>query len=335
MNTDFASIFGLTKAETRVLFSLEDWLTRLDIDSTDDDSIADRKTNWLHKWEENLFKKSFFGLVGENPPQSEKEIIKRIQTIKDSRKRLLILSEGLVFTPYFNIQHRESAHLQETVDEANRLVWRANVFKFAKKVDLDKSTLEQWETQYSEALRAIGGRSDIWKKATFVALASVALAVTGGLAAPIIGGAIGAAMGLSGAAATSAGLAFLGGGAIAVGGAGMAGGTLAIIGGGAILGGVSGLTASRHFFLQHKVVLTQLAKLEASLCALYENQPEFPSMLNEVTEQQLSVLRTLKTEIESQNLDSDEKKRLEKTVSYYKESIKRLSNLRLKKSGLT
>lgn len=335
MNTDLVSIFGLTKAETRVLFSLEDWLTRLDIDSTDDDSVADRKTKWLQKWEENLFRKSFFGLVGENPPQSEKDILKRIQTIKDPRKRLLIVSESLVFTPYFNIQHRDSAHLQETVDEANRQEWKANVFKFAKKIDLDKSTLEQWESQYSEALRAIGGRSDIWKKATLVALASVAVAVTGGLAAPIIGGAIGAAMGLSGAAATSAGLAFLGGGAIAAGGAGMAGGTLAIIGGGAILGGVGGLTASRHFFLQHKVVLTQLAKLEASLCALYESHSEFPALLNTVTEQQLSVLRDLNKEIETPNLETDEKKRLEKTASYYKESIKRLNKLRLEKSGLT
>lgn len=96
--------------------------TRLDIDSTDDNSIADRKTKWLQKWEENLFRKSFFGLVGENPPQSEKDLLTRIQTIKDPRKRLLIVSEGLVFTPYFNIQHRDSSHLQETVDDskANR-----------------------------------------------------------------------------------------------------------------------------------------------------------------------------------------------------------------------
>ncbi|MGI8550914.1 MAG: hypothetical protein ACR2PL_09035 [Dehalococcoidia bacterium] len=50
--------------------------------------------------------------------------------------------------------------------------------------------------------------------------------VTGGAAAPAIGGWIGSTfMGLSGAAATSAGLAALGGGSLAAGGAGMAGGT--------------------------------------------------------------------------------------------------------------
>lgn len=60
--------------------------------------------------------------------------------------------------------------------------------------------------------------------------------VTGGLAAPAIGAAVGTSMlGLSGAAATSAGLAALGGGSLAVGGLGMAGGTAIIQ---AVAGGV-------------------------------------------------------------------------------------------------
>jgi hypothetical protein len=60
---------------------------------------------------------------------------------------------------------------------------------------------------------------------------------TGGLAAPVIGSAIGSTfMGLSGAAATSAGLAALGGGSLAIGGAGMAGGTALISGVAAGLG---------------------------------------------------------------------------------------------------
>jgi hypothetical protein len=70
---------------------------------------------------------------------------------------------------------------------------------------------------------------------TLFALAGVAL--TAGVAAPAIGGAVGAgAMGLSGAAATSAGLAALGGGSLASGGLGMAGGT-AVLG---ALGGFGG-----------------------------------------------------------------------------------------------
>lgn len=68
------------------------------------------------------------------------------------------------------------------------------------------------------------------------------LTASGFIAAPAIGGIIGSkALGLSGAAATSAGTAFFGGGSIATGGLGMAGGKAVIAGlfglGGAALGG--------------------------------------------------------------------------------------------------
>lgn len=69
--------------------------------------------------------------------------------------------------------------------------------------------------------------------------------VTGGLAAPAIGAAVGSSiLGLSGAAATSAGLAALGGGSLAAGGLGMAGGTALIQ---AVAGGV-GLVGSKIAF---------------------------------------------------------------------------------------
>lgn len=64
--------------------------------------------------------------------------------------------------------------------------------------------------------------------------------VTMGAAAPVIGAAVGGALGLSGAAATSAGLAALGGGSVAAGGFGMAGGTALLAG----LGGLSGAGAA-------------------------------------------------------------------------------------------
>lgn len=60
------------------------------------------------------------------------------------------------------------------------------------------------------------------------------------VAGPAIGGAIGTAMGLSGAAATSAGLAFVGGGSLAVGGLGMAGGLAIVTMAGSAIGGSLG-----------------------------------------------------------------------------------------------
>ena len=70
----------------------------------------------------------------------------------------------------------------------------------------------------------------------------VALIATGAgaAAAPAIGGSIGSLGGLSGAAATSKGLALLGGGALSAGGLGMAGGSMAIALTAGSLGGLGG-----------------------------------------------------------------------------------------------
>lgn len=76
--------------------------------------------------------------------------------------------------------------------------------------------------------------SSFWSWVIGIGAALLALAVvifTGGTASPLvagIGSAIGGMMGLSGAAATSAGLALLGGGSLAAGGFGMAGGVVLI-----------------------------------------------------------------------------------------------------------
>lgn len=73
------------------------------------------------------------------------------------------------------------------------------------------------------------------------------------LAAPAVGGAVGViAGGFTGAAATSYGLALLGGGAIAAGGLGMAGGTAVVTGLGAALGGVLGSTIANAYVREDK-----------------------------------------------------------------------------------
>jgi len=329
LTIELNKLLGMNKTETRAMYSLEHWLIRLDIKNTTENDIADRKTKWIQKWESSIFEKTFFGLIGENPPKSEIETIKKLKTnIDDPKKLFLVFSEALVFAPYFNIQLKESSHLQETLDEANREQWEENVFKIANKAGLNIDSLKKWKEDYLDALKAIAGRSEILSKIAIVALASVALGVTGGVAAPAIGGIVGGMMGLSGAAATSAGLAFLGGGAIAAGGFGMTGGTIALIGGGAILGGMSSWVTTRAFFLQHKLILAQLAKIEATLKTIKENSPEFRATLNFVQEQQIITIQSLTQELASENLDGKDRKALEKTKSYYENAKKRLDGLR-------
>lgn len=80
-------------------------------------------------------------------------------------------------------------------------------------------------------------------------LAGIALGAPAALvAAPAIGGAVGALLGgYTGAAATSFGLALVGGGSLAAGGLGVAGGTLVITGLGAALGGALGASVTNAY----------------------------------------------------------------------------------------
>lgn len=119
---------------------------------------------------------------------------------------------------------------------------------------LHPEDLDAVSVAYADALKKLG-RSGSWKKYVALAGAGLGLGVlTGGLAAPAIAGAYGTfVLGYSGAVATTAGMAALGGGSVAAGGLGMAGGAVLITGftgavgaGAATVGGkVTGITAAR------------------------------------------------------------------------------------------
>jgi len=79
--------------------------------------------------------------------------------------------------------------------------------------------------------------------------------------APVVGGALGALVGgYSGAAATSFGLALLGGGSLAAGGLGMVGGTYVIAGLGAALGGSLGASVMNAYLQQDKSFHIEMLK---------------------------------------------------------------------------
>ena len=90
---------------------------------------------------------------------------------------------------------------------------------------------------------------------TIAATVVAGVAVVGPMAlvaAPAIGGAIGTYAGLSGAAATSHGLALLGGGSLAAGGLGMAGGTAVVTAAGVGLGGAAGASVAGAYVRSDK-----------------------------------------------------------------------------------
>ncbi|MEG0662805.1 MAG: hypothetical protein RR472_05960 [Anaerovoracaceae bacterium] len=123
-------------------------------------------------------------------------------------------------------------------------------------------------------------------------IAVVIVATAGALAGPIAVMLVGSNFaGLTGAALTSACLAYLGGGAIAAGGAGMLGGTIAIVGGGAALGigvgaGVGGAVGSVGL-MGKKNTIIQSAKLLTSIREIFLNDEQNIEFSNSVYEQYL------------------------------------------------
>lgn len=119
---------------------------------------------------------------------------------------------------------------------------------------LHPEDLDAVQNAYKHAIKKLS-KAGNWTRYALLAGAGLGLGVlTGGLAAPAIAGAYGAlVLGYSGAVATSAGLAALGGGSLAAGGLGMAGGAALITGfsgaAGAgmvtLAGRAAGLTAAR------------------------------------------------------------------------------------------
>ncbi len=157
-------------------------------------------------------------------------------------RALLLLIDLYGFEPWIEGKWAKDARA-ETLSEAHKGMDQ-----------LHPEDLDAVETAYNDAIKKLS-KSGSWTKYAVLAGAGVGLGVlTGGLAAPAIAGAYGTiVLGYSGAVATSAGMAALGGGSIAAGGLGMAGGAALITGfsgaagaGAVALGGrATGLTASR------------------------------------------------------------------------------------------
>lgn len=138
---------------------------------------------------------------------------------------------GPLTMPRFCAEHRHEISGFEKID--NKM---ASLGDYATFLEYDKVKL-------SRVTKIIG-----------FSLAGVALAVPATLvAAPAIGGAIGVLIsGYTGAAATTTGLAFLGGGAIAAGGLGMAGGTVVLTALGGALGGALSASVTNAYVQEDK-----------------------------------------------------------------------------------
>ena len=229
-------------------------------------------------------------------------------TISGTTQAALILSELALFHPWKS----EKVH-----PESRRIALK----ELAHSLEVPESDL-----MVDYILDELVPKPHNVKKIVFVTLATAA----GGLiAAPHIGAAIGVyALGLTGAAATSAGLAALGFGSVAAGGFGMAGGTL-IVGAltGAVGGGTSLLASASN--VKSNIELESI-KLQISLNIMLI-LPRAASEANKIIEtinQHLSKLVVEINYLASERLVEGLKSKDEKNKALLKNMDNRLKTLR-------
>jgi hypothetical protein len=185
--------------------------------------------------------------------------------------------------------------------------------------------LPQPELLVDQIINGYLPKSRSFKKIALITLFSIA---GGFIAAPHLGAAIGAAMGLSGAAATSAGLAALGFGSVAAGGFGMAGGTVIV---GALAGVVGGGTSLKLASDQIKSnPELEALKLRISLHvmnAMPETHPMRTEIINSINNGIENAKKNL-TSYEKQVADYESKLRTEKSST--NKSSAQISDLKSK-----
>lgn len=349
MNTDK---LGLTIVQTEILYNLEFYKTLNDIRTTklpiNNENIKRLKQDWLDEWKVYISKgfSSFLQIEGaELHWYTEQELIQKIEENEPQKTWFrLVLLEVMIFEPFYplciekdkkgndvpsrkykDLQNPISGYKKSNGDDFIDSFFDGNYYKkgYIKRLRkcYGKVVLEMKEV-LKEIL--VGG-------AITAGIVIVTIATAGALAPAIAVALVGSNFaGLSGAALTSACLAYLGGGAIAIGGAGMAGGTIAIVGGGAVLGigaglGVGGAVGAAGLLGKQNTIL-QSAKLLVSVREIFLNDEHDIAYSNSIYEQYVQNIMEIEKGIVELRLQADvadgkEKKELQGKIKKAEESV--------------
>lgn len=324
---DLMDYFKLTGEEQRFLFSMQYFLCYADCEKTMDHDLKKEKSDWLEAWRQLVEGRL------DNPLVTNSDVLFRgLNEVRKERISLpkmgVILFEVSLFNPYFSLGSNGSK--QKLFHD--RTTYQEQINKICGQLGFPIRLIKEAENVNEEALKEIpkkGFFEELWRIVTEnpykILAGAIFLAITGGIAAPLIGGTIGTAMGLSGAAAINAGLAFLGGGAIAAGGFGMAGGTAVLIGGGAILGaGAAGSMASL-FSSSRYLVLRELAKMEAIAKVFLNSLNNGKEAIQKVIEHEKNTAREFE-EAAKVAADKNKRKELNAEVLLCSKAVERLKH---------
>lgn len=250
----------LNASQTRLLYSFEYMMVAFDILNTKKEEEQRQKQKWMNRWKASVCEslnvdcEEFFIRSGRQAFNLMDEIS---NDIKDRSWIDLMVLELSQFTPYFQLGEEKDKTLKRLKMKTDYL---SDVF--CKGQDyIGEKDVKAIQKAYSNAVGTITGSRKRIAVAAATTVAATAATAGGALAfAPQIAVLIAgdAVIGLSGAALTSASLAFVGGGSLAVGGLGMAGGTAILTGGGALIGlAGSGVTTTASVVAQSSETFVQ------------------------------------------------------------------------------
>lgn len=319
----------LSENQVRLLASFERQKVLYDIKSTKSEAQKEKKRQWLDMWINSISSIE----TKEYLIKEEKEIVALFEEELKSKKgsdwvSLIALELGL-FQPYkenFSNDKKKYSNLKVSskYEEDVFCSIQSAITKedYVKLIKTHKSSMNEINNLKTKVIVATAV-----SLAVTAATAGVAIYFAPGIAIAIAGESV---AGLSGAALTSASLAFVGGGSLAVGGMGMAGGTAIIAGGGALLGlvGSSATTfATVNAQISKEKILQDCARLmtvsKSVLIDMHKDYETVKSYSNIVKSGVESFEKEIKRLEEQMELKKkDEKKELKKKNKDTQASLK-------------
>lgn len=345
--------FGISEEQTEILYNLEYYKILNDIETTKilvgGDKINQLKREWLEEWK-TYITMGYAGFINKVDAKinwySSEELDKKIELNNPNKPWFrLVLLEAMLFEPYYALSTETDKKGNEVPSKKYSVL--NNPITGYNKNSGDKYLNEVYAEKYQlpgyvKRLRKCYDKmcrelNEVLKTAiTSIAITAgitIVTVITAGSLAPAIAVTLVGSnfAGLSGAALTSACLAYVGGGAIAAGGLGMFGGIATIVGGGAILGlGVGagvGSAVGAVSLMGKKNTILQSAKLMVSVREIFLNDERDIEYSNTVYEKYVQNIADIEKDLIELQLkanvaDNKQKKKLKAEIKSAEDTVK-------------
>lgn len=345
--------FGISEEQTEILYNLEYYKILNDIETTKilvgGDKINQLKREWLEEWK-TYITMGYAGFINKVDAKinwySSEELDKKIELNNPNKPWFrLVLLEAMFFEPYYALSTETDKKGNEVPSKKYSVL--NNPITGYNKNSGDKYLNEVYAEKYQlpgyvKRLRKCYDKmcrelNEVLKTAiTSIAITAgitIVTVITAGSLAPAIAVTLVGSnfAGLSGAALTSACLAYVGGGAIAAGGLGMSGGIATIVGGGAILGlGVGagvGSAVGAVSLMGKKNTILQSAKLMVSVREIFLNDERDIEYSNTVYEKYVQNIADIEKglielQLKANVADNKQKKKLKAEIKSAEDTVK-------------